>query len=450
MVSVWFRVPNSIFHQLRLSQGGIPFQKKFLAPGSLCNVCLANRSMDQSSPARFLKRELPAYQQIAEALKLAITAGELPVGARLPTVRALAEQYGTSVSTIQTALDSLAEAGLIDRARRRGTFVTATSPKLSSVGVYFGRDFIHGNGMQFYRELHRRLGRELEARGVRNRSWIDGRPDAQQGEPLPELVEAVSDGRMQGLIIGVTCPEEMRWLARLDVPLAACATAPVSYRVGFDNDQMMNLVVHEFKRQGCRSIGAIFPVSACAYGPPGTKVAEPIENFFKSFVDRVADAGLETRNSWVRVPDRELSGGDHEGFGYEQFLEIWNQPARPDGLLIYPDTIVRGCVSAMLRCGVSVPGELKLVLHRNQGIPVHCPLPASWLVSDPGEIASALIAQIEKQVAGQPVPTHPPLPLTKNENKHHIPSIIVPFHGPSPVAVSPFRGRGKRCNHSFG
>jgi hypothetical protein len=56
----------------------------------------------------------------------------------------------------------------------------------------------------------------------------------------------------------------------------------------------------------------------------------------------------------------------------------------------------------MLQSRVSVPGELKLVLHRNKGIPLLCPLPATWVEIDPGQAASALVRQIECQLAGEP------------------------------------------------
>ncbi len=32
-----------------------------------------------------------------------------------------------------------------------------------------------------------------------------------------------------------------------------------------------------------------------------------------------------------------------------------------------------------------------------------CPLEASWLVTEPGDIASALISQLDRRLAGEPV-----------------------------------------------
>jgi DNA-binding LacI/PurR family transcriptional regulator len=343
----------------------------------------------------------PLYKQIEQAVRAVIVSGELPFGARLPTVQELARRYNTSAFTIQTALNALVEERLIACKRGRGIFVTGRSKQLRHVGVYFGRDIIHGRGMHFYRELNRILGYELRGRGIKHRFWIDG--GGEDGQPMPEVGEAVSEGRIQGLIVGLCNEEELRWLRKLGVPLALFSPVADSCRVGLDKEQMLDLAAAEFKRQGCRSMGAILGFQVSLPDQRGDRQPADVRRFFDSFVNRMADAGLEIRNSWVRLPDGHLVGGAQEEFGYRQFQEIWNQSSRPDGLMVYPDTMVRGCVTAMMQCGVSVPGELKLVLHRQVGIPILCPLPAAWLVTDPYSIAAALITQLERTIRGETV-----------------------------------------------
>jgi DNA-binding LacI/PurR family transcriptional regulator len=356
-----------------------------------------------SVPAFTLVGREPAFRQIEGVLRSAIDSGELSCGSRLPTLQDFAARYRTSVFTIQRALDALERDGLIERVRRRGTFVISHSAKLRRVGIYFGMDFVHGRGMEVYRELSRQLSDELDSREVKHRLWVEGRSEGERGEPLAELAAAVAKREIQALIIGVTDPLELAWLQKLGLPLALLGTASVPYKVGINHGPDVDLAFTEFKRLGCRRIGAIFPVSATTHGPYETEAPLHHERFMEAFTDRLADAHLETRNSWVRVPDRLLPAGDHEEYGYRQFHEIWQQPERPDGLLVLPDTIVRGCVTAILESGVSVPGDLKLVLHRNEGVPVLCPLPAAWIVTDVGQIAAALIGQVERQLASQSV-----------------------------------------------
>jgi DNA-binding transcriptional MocR family regulator len=60
---------------------------------------------------------------IAAAVSRLVTNGELPAGARLPTVRAVARELGISPTTVSEAWRSLARAGAIQTRGRSGTFV---------------------------------------------------------------------------------------------------------------------------------------------------------------------------------------------------------------------------------------------------------------------------------------------------------------------------------------
>lgn len=63
------------------------------------------------------------YQQVYTDLKKAIEIGELKAGEQLPAEEKLVEKYGVSRVTVRNALDGLAELGLIERMRGKGTFV---------------------------------------------------------------------------------------------------------------------------------------------------------------------------------------------------------------------------------------------------------------------------------------------------------------------------------------
>ena len=52
-----------------------------------------------------------------------ITAGSLPVGTRLPTVRELSRRLGVSPTTVSEAWRSLADVGAIEARGRNGTYV---------------------------------------------------------------------------------------------------------------------------------------------------------------------------------------------------------------------------------------------------------------------------------------------------------------------------------------
>jgi GntR family transcriptional regulator len=66
---------------------------------------------------------MPAYLQIARAIKEVLRAGHMPPGTPLPPERALCEQFGVSRMTMRQANHVLEREGLIERHPGRGTFV---------------------------------------------------------------------------------------------------------------------------------------------------------------------------------------------------------------------------------------------------------------------------------------------------------------------------------------
>ena len=60
-----------------------------------------------------------------------IGSGALPLGARLPSCRALADELDSNPTTVNRALSRLASTGLVRIESRRGTFVAATEPSSS-------------------------------------------------------------------------------------------------------------------------------------------------------------------------------------------------------------------------------------------------------------------------------------------------------------------------------
>jgi DNA-binding transcriptional MocR family regulator len=78
-----------------------------------------------ASPARELAGRIQDHtaRGIAAAVGRMITAGDLRVGERLPTVRELATALGVSPTTVSEAWQSLASVGAIDSRGRQGTFV---------------------------------------------------------------------------------------------------------------------------------------------------------------------------------------------------------------------------------------------------------------------------------------------------------------------------------------
>ncbi|MEZ4614170.1 MAG: PLP-dependent aminotransferase family protein [Caldilineaceae bacterium] len=77
-----------------------------------------------------LEREshIALYQQIVDQLIERIRSNQLPAGARLPTIRQLAQELGVTRVTVQNAYDGLQDEGWIEATVGRGTFVSRHPP----------------------------------------------------------------------------------------------------------------------------------------------------------------------------------------------------------------------------------------------------------------------------------------------------------------------------------
>jgi len=75
-------------------------------------------TIDQSSST-------PPYEQVRRQLLDQISRGELATGARLPTVRTLAEQLSIAPNTVARAYRDLEKDSIIETRGRNGSFVSA-------------------------------------------------------------------------------------------------------------------------------------------------------------------------------------------------------------------------------------------------------------------------------------------------------------------------------------
>jgi DNA-binding transcriptional regulator YhcF (GntR family) len=78
--------------------------------------------------------DLPVGAQLAWRLRVLITSGQLPPGARLPGVRELASGTGVNVNTARAVYRRLTEDGLIASRHGLGTFVAEDAPRSPDLG----------------------------------------------------------------------------------------------------------------------------------------------------------------------------------------------------------------------------------------------------------------------------------------------------------------------------
>ena len=76
--------------------------------------------------------DIPIYQQLVDAIRLAVKQGQLVTNEQLPTVQDLSEQLHVARGTIKRAYDELERSGMIEKVQGRGTFVSYRQENSSS------------------------------------------------------------------------------------------------------------------------------------------------------------------------------------------------------------------------------------------------------------------------------------------------------------------------------
>lgn len=74
------------------------------------------------------------YVALAEHIVARVQAGDLHPGARLPSERDLAAEYGVAYMTVRRAMARLREQGWVETVHGKGTFVADPVPPQSNAG----------------------------------------------------------------------------------------------------------------------------------------------------------------------------------------------------------------------------------------------------------------------------------------------------------------------------
>lgn len=69
----------------------------------------------------------PIYEQIVQAVKLAVATGQLNDGDRFPSVRAISQELKVNPNTVQKAVAELTSLGLLEVHSGQGCFITTRS-----------------------------------------------------------------------------------------------------------------------------------------------------------------------------------------------------------------------------------------------------------------------------------------------------------------------------------
>jgi DNA-binding LacI/PurR family transcriptional regulator len=282
-----------------------------------------------------LTSQKPVREQIGEQLRALILDGQLLPGEQVPSTDALAKIWHTNVSTVHAAMIELGKEGLLDRRQGKGTFVRRRDQRLEKVAIYYPSRMFGDEGDPFQRALFGALHHLLQKRDIHVDLMVDPRSPADQAAAWRPLVAAIRQRRIQGLIVPAVDLPHLHWLRKLAIPSALATLEDLPNIVGFDHQQLFDLALGRLAEQGCRSVGLITPHptdSAVLSGGVHRYV-----NYYDEFLATARRLGLAVRNEWMRAPrgpHTGLTGRDMPAYGRREFHALWEQPERPDGLLV--------------------------------------------------------------------------------------------------------------------
>ena len=309
--------------------------------------------------------------------------------------------WNCDVRSVHLTMTKMVKQGLLYRRPGVGTFVRRTSGALENVCIYYPHNILGSRGSRYLQILHERIAEALQSKGVNSSVWVDSRSDQEAKEPWEPLAVAARSREFQGIIAPVVLPDVLQWLKKLPVPsVFQSSTEDNPHAINYDMKQFVQLSLHILAEKGCRSVALLCPITVHAGIPSHHPIFDHFQDAARTLGLQIKSEGLEISSAPPAAYGTEFS---HERLGYEQFQTLWREDKKPDGLVVYPDSITRGVIYGILENALHVPEDLKLVLHRNVGVEMFCPFAADFIVSDERDMARALVSQLERNFCGEPV-----------------------------------------------
>jgi len=126
-------------------------------------------------------KDATLHQSILSEIETRIVSGEWPPGHRIPFEVDLATQYGCSRMTVNKVLTQLAKAGLIERRKKSGSFVTQPQAQSAVLEIHDIKAEVQSLNLPYSYRVIAQKGRKAKAGDAQI-------PDVVPGTPLREII----------------------------------------------------------------------------------------------------------------------------------------------------------------------------------------------------------------------------------------------------------------------
>jgi DNA-binding LacI/PurR family transcriptional regulator len=340
-------------------------------------------------------RPITSKQKFAE-VKAALRqlAEQNPPGTKLPTVRELCRQLNVAIATLDSALQSLEDSGIITRRRGSGIYV-GSGISQKAIGVIFGINIFEIGASPVFREILRQCQHRAETHNERFSFYIDiDQWDNQPGrQPLPahsDLVQDLNSGRLDGaLLLWPTDARQDRWVRSHSLPVISleCDALQKNGGVRLDYNVLQRIGVQALLDKGCRRIGFI----------------QNLMNL-PSVTDLLSSHGALSHSDWIWRPSKPIieMSSTNEKIGFQVAKRMLtpspgDSHGTPDGLVILDDMITRGALVALRKLGLQPGKDIHIATHANKGSSTLYGYEDEliFLEFDPEEIVETLFQMLE-------------------------------------------------------
>jgi DNA-binding transcriptional regulator YhcF (GntR family) len=297
----------------------------------------------------------PLHVQIQRQIHESIQMHQLTPGEKLPTNFEIAQSLNVGYVTVQRAMQSLANQGLIERRKSKGTFVRQ-SVKPRIVGVFCTETVFDPMVSAFTSLLAHHLSSALHADSRDLRFYYVPNAQVSKVKAYHDLWHDIDNRSLAGVIAINRMPRELTDLARQkSFPMVGVVVDEVmSNTVWIDFPDFCRRAIAGMKKKGCRRIALI----GFSTGIQNTSV--------EKLLDIAAGEGLEMTAEDIIGVEGHLSG-DWRAVGARMARNI--DLSAYDGVVLADDIIAVGFTREMARQGVRVPEDIHLATLWNQDSP---------------------------------------------------------------------------------
>jgi DNA-binding LacI/PurR family transcriptional regulator len=331
------------------------------------------------------QRKASRQDHIADHLRGQIISGKFAAGQRLPTRQVLQRRFAASITTVQRALDELADGGFVVARGTLGTFVVEFPPHLHHYALVLFQRL--GRSVRFLTTL----ANEAAAIGagpaprITIFHGVENHPD---NEPHRQLLAAARAKELAGLILVVQpwSLEGSPLLEMAGLPRVAIAPLPIPNwdTVSLDEDGFLAKALAHFRAHGRKRLAVI--AGGMQYMKPAALTAA------------AAASGLSLRPYWLL----RLSPNDPANAREcAHLLFHTGQDERPDALLISDDNLVEYSLLGLLDAGVRIPQDLEIVSHCNYPAMTPSAVPITRLGYDARLILTTAMSALDRMRSGK-------------------------------------------------